>query len=60
MYNKKALLKTNKKTKNDFIKIDKIDKIMVKTFKQTSTNSWLQQTCANCIKERRFFCRFTQ
>ena len=39
MYKKKALLKTNKKTKNDFIKIDKIDKIMVKTFKQTSTNS---------------------
>ncbi len=33
MYNKKTLLKTNKKTKNDFIKIDKIHKIIVKTFK---------------------------
>ena len=33
MYTKKALLKTNKKTKNDFIKIDKIHKMIVKTFK---------------------------
>ncbi len=39
MYNKKALLKTDKKTKNDFMKIDKIHKMIVKTFKRTLTNS---------------------
>ena len=39
MYNKKALLKTNKKTKNDFIKIDKIYKMIVKTFNRTLMNS---------------------